>query len=630
MNLHDELEARSHRPATPAMWSVAAIVLVAAVVTVKLSGCAGRSPAEAQDREVRLTSDETVKLYPRYSPDNAWIAYASHTAKPGMFATFVIPPEGGEPRQISPDSLSVYPLSWAADGKGVFCREAEGLGLYLYLIGLDGTVRLVDKGQELTRRIAISSDGKTELVARFNKDNRDMGIRQIGGKLEFLAETPAWEEEAAFGPGPGEVTVVSVPSYLASKSTISTWSPATRIYSPLPLPEGRKHEPAWSPDGTLLAYTGVTDGQSDIWIYDPASTRATALIEDPQDTASPTWSPDGEMLAFIRSTKTSHLFAGEPGSADRRQLTDGPGRDFGVQASPDGKWITFLRKPPGGSGDRGGPSLCVMPAAGGDVKELDLKGVALPMSGHMTLAWSRDGRQIAFNASDGSAKLDIYRIGRDGEGLARVTVEPGEEVEPQWSPDGEFISYTQAGGGRLEVAVVPAHGGLSRVISPEGVKSEVGVWSPRSDRIAHVAYSADGHFELWITSVAAPEKRRRLTQGEAPVWPMHWAADGTELVAMQKKGRDWTIQAISVENGAMREVGRAVPLLSGKDMLCEFPPGAERYRKLVYPAGVILSDGQDRSDLYMIRARESLGTRAASSMTQWLPWRGHIAWAGSF
>jgi Tol biopolymer transport system component len=612
-----------------ALLSAAAIAMVSAGMVMKLSGCAGRSPAEADNREVRLTSDENLKVSPCYSPDNAWIAYGARDgAKPGSFATYLVSPAGGEPRKISPDSVAMFPLQWAADGKAVICREAENTNLHL--VGLDGSARMLRKGEPLTRILAVSPDGELELIARFNGDNRDVGIRKAGGKIEFLAETPAWEEDAVFGPGPGEVTVLSMPSYQAAVSTISTWSPATRAYSPLPLPEGKKYEPAWSLDGKRLAYTAETGGQWDIWTYDPGTTQAKQLVEDPEDSMYPTWSSDGEWLAFIRTSKTSHLFSGPPGASDRRQLTDGPGRDYAPVGSPDGQWIAFLRKPPGGSGQPGTPVLCVMPAGGGEVKELDLKGVALPGSSGEMMSWSRDSRFITFYGSDGSAKMDIYRIGRGGEDLARVTVEPGEELEPRWSPDGRYIAYTLAGAGRLAVAIVPAHGGLPRIVTPEGTKSEGSVWSPGSDRLAHVSYTAKGGFEIWVTPIAAPEQRKRVYVGEGLTWPMFWTEDGEELVLLTNRDRRWSVLALPATGGAAREVGRVTYLTSGKDMVYEFSSGAEKYQRLFYPAGIVLTDGQDRSDLFAIRVREALGTRTASSLTQWLPWRGHIAWAGYF
>jgi len=622
MTQHDEAR-RGPAPArgTLTLWPTLTVAVLVSLIGMKLSGCAGRSDANGGHAELRLTGDEALKSSPRFSPDGAWIAYAARGAT-GAFTVNVIASSGGAPRRITPDSLSLVPYGWAADGRSVFCREAESPKLYR--VGIDGTVQVLDPGQALTRRIAISADGKTEVLSIFNKDNRDLALRLPGAKPAYLAETPAWEEDATFGPRPGEVTVVSAPSYLAPVNTVSIWSPTNRAFTPIPLPEGRKGEPEWTPDGSLLAYTMVSGGQLDLWTYDPATSRAAPIVEGPEDTSSPTWSPDGQRLAFVRSMRTSHLFAGAPEDPARRQLTEGPDRDYAPLTSPDGQWIAFLRRPAQGS-HAGGVRLCVMPARGGEVKELDLKGLALPMAGNQSFAWSNDGRQLAFNASDGASKMDIYRVGRDGSGLARVTVEAGEEVEPQWSPDGRWLSYTQAGSGRLEVVVVPAQGGLPRVLTPPGEKCEAGVWSPGSDRMACVHYRSDAKFEIWIAPVADPGRRRLLTSDETVIWPMYWIREGDAILAMQHEGRNWSLVEISAADGTRRRVGRADQLPSGKDMVWRLLPGNESIARLLYPAGIIVSDGQDRSDLYLIRPRDLASGRLASGNTLRFPWAGVLA-----
>jgi len=601
----------------------AGAALLAAATIAAFSGCGGRSSAATEGREIRLTTDGAPKYYPRYSHDNTRIAYAAHAdGGRDVYATYVIPRTGGQPTKVSPDSLSLYPLEWSPDDRGLLCLEAEGRNLYY--LGLDGSVRRLREGDPLTRVLAITPDGQTALVSRFNRDNRDIAFQKADRKLEYLAETTSWEEDAVFGPRPGDVTVVAAPSYLAPINTIAIWSSTTRTYSPLPLPEGRKRQPAWAPDGGMLAYVVATGGQSDLWLYDPATTRARPLVEDPQEEGQPAWSRDGEGLAFVRGTTTSHLYAGAAGDAGRRQLTDGPATDYSPVASPDGKSVAFLRRPRGGPGTPGSPSLCVVPSAGGEVKELDLKGVTLPSMGSEMIAWSPDSRHLAFSGSDGSAKMDVYRIGRDGEGLARVTVEPGEEVEPRWSPDGRFILFTQTGGHGLDVAIVPAHGGLTRSITPKGEKCEGGVWSPGSDRVAYVSYREDGHFEIWSTSIAEPGRRARLLESKGFVWPMFWTDDGRTLVLLRGSGKSWVVQTLALDGGAVTEIGRGTRTASGKDMLYRFAAGAEKYEKLFYPAGVVVMDGKDSFDLYVIRARERLSTVAASHPSPWTPRYGQF------
>src|SRR5262245_6143042 len=79
--------------ATLAGWlSVATL----AVLVPVLSGWASKSPAEAEDREVRLTQDGMTKYGPRFSPDGQWIAYAASAGgeKSVTMGVYVVPRAG--------------------------------------------------------------------------------------------------------------------------------------------------------------------------------------------------------------------------------------------------------------------------------------------------------------------------------------------------------------------------------------------------------------------------------------------------------------------------------------------------------------------------------------------------------
>jgi TolB protein len=593
-----------------------------------ISGCASRSPAEAENREVRLTQDGVVKFSPRFSPDGAWIAYAAVTGQnAGALGVYVIPRQGGAARKISPDTVNAFPIGWSGDGAGVFCRSMEGRGIYR--VGLNGTTESLDPGDPFARPCAISPDGKTMIELKFNQDNRDVGIHEEGGEFRLLASTPVWEEEAVFGPGQGEVTVVATPSYQAPTSTISVWSPKTRAFTALPLPEGMKSQPAWSPDGHMLAYCYHRDGQTDLWLYDAKSAKSAPLTEDLEDSGSPTWAPDGDWLGFCRSTKVSHIYAGDPRKGNRRQITAGADYDFSATVSKDGKWVAFFRRLASGD-ERGKTVLCVVPVAGGPVRRVDLKGLSLPSKAGDAISWSPDSHDIAFQASEGPSRMDIYRIGRDGTGLARVTVEPGDEIEPRWSPDGRTIAYTRVGGGQTRVAVVPATGGLPRVISQEGVLSEGGMVSPRGDRMVYASFRLDGSSELWMAPLAAPEKRTRVMSSKVVVWPEIWSNDGKDVLVMRGQGSTWHVVAYSADGGTESVVGRAVMLPSGKDMYADFTPEGAKYEELFYPGGIVVADGQDRSDLFLIRARMPVKSTALYMREDRFLCSGFVGLAGCF
>lgn len=57
--------------------------------------------------------------------------------------------------------------------------------------------------------------------------------------------------------------------------------------------------PAWSPDGDKIAFSGSSDGISDLWVYDLEKESLQQITDERYSDLQPEWSPDGEILAFI-------------------------------------------------------------------------------------------------------------------------------------------------------------------------------------------------------------------------------------------------------------------------------------------------------------------------------------------
>lgn len=606
--------------------AVAGLALLAAAAGT--TGCVRRSGARGDAREERITHDGAVKHMLRFSPDGRTIAYAQRQADgKALFGVMVRPVSGGEPRWISPDTIGLLPLRWSADGSAIYCMDTEGRRLYR--LGLDRSLESLGGAGPLARFADVSPDGQTRLVLLFRKDNRDVDVLGPDGPAGKLAATPEWEQGAVLGPGPGQVTVASQSSFESPLAAISIRTLGEPGSKELPLPEGRKYQPAWSPDGRQLAYVVSTNGQLDLWLYDSGTAAAVPTVQDPQDASFPQWSPDGEWLAFCRSVKTSRLFAGERGAPDRRQLTQGPANDFDPKGSPDGRWIAFMRRSAPGTEGADRVALMVMPAAGGPATELDLGGRTLPLKGS-DLVWSNDSQQLAFSAREGSGGLDIYRIRRDGTGLLRVTVDPGDELDPRWSPDGRQISYTRVGGGRTLVAVLPANGGVARVISGENALSEGNAWAPDGSELVYMTYRPDGGFELWRTPAAAPEHRRLVLSSRELTWPMRWTPDGTHVLLVRGSGQTWYFTALELATGKEQRIAIETLHPAGSTMTVKILPEGERYRELLFPAGMLSAEGEESADFYMIRARDLGAARQVSAGTPGFSWIARASWGGFY
>jgi PKD domain/WD40-like Beta Propeller Repeat/Dipeptidyl peptidase IV (DPP IV) N-terminal region len=122
-------------------------------------------------------------------------------------------------------------------------------------------------------------------------------------------------------------------------------------------------QPAWSPDGTKIAFVN----QNDIWVMNADGSARTALATSARGEFRPDWSPDGTKIAYDRDGQIWVMNADGGGQA---QLTgDAFGETGGEPAwSPDGTKIVFSSN---GNGAPNGHDVFVMNADGTGITRLD-------------------------------------------------------------------------------------------------------------------------------------------------------------------------------------------------------------------------------------------------------------------
>ena len=200
------------------------------------------------------------------------------------------------------------------------------------------------------------------------------------------------------------------------------------------------------------------------------------LTNHPVDDMDPAWSPDGTKIAFVsnRSGSTQIHVMGADGKNPIR-LTDGPRRKQDLDWSPDGGKIAFTVSSDHIRGEDPVPHIAVMDADGNN--RVRLQDQASEPS------WSPDGGQIAF-VSWRDENHEIYVIGADGQGLEKVT----HGHSPSFSPDGRRIAYWNGDEGFRHVYVIGADGkNLKRLTHNQGHHSHP-TWSPDGGTIAYIVY----------------------------------------------------------------------------------------------------------------------------------------------
>ncbi len=360
---------------------------------------------------------------PAFSPDGRDIAFVRNTSG-GVADLYVVPTEGGMPERLTHDNSGLEGVAWSPDGRSLFFSSARAGGYSLWRIARTG--------------------GVPRFVAGGGSKIKHPAAARVGGLLAY----ENWRYE---------INIWRVP--LETAETATPAPPAALIVAA----DQWNFEPAWSPDGSRIAFVSTRSGAHEIWLADRDGGHLQQLTAFAGAfVASPRWSPDGSRLLFVASPGgRSDLYVADV--ATRRThvvATDDSGK-VAPSWSRDGRWIYF------GSPRRGDWQIWKVPAAGG-------RPVQVTRDGGYAAVESMDGTVLYFSRIDvpgiwqvpvagGTPELIVRRLRPADAGNWGVTsaglffeVRPDADTDEIW-----LLPATEDGPRRIATLAGQAWSGLT-------------------------------------------------------------------------------------------------------------------------------------------------------------------------
>jgi len=196
-------------------------------------------------------------------------------------------------------------------------------------------------------------------------------------------------------------------------------------------PQADEDYPAWSPDGTKIAFVSNRDGNNEIYVMNSDGTNPTRLTSDPTDDINPSWSPDGTRIVFQskRNGGQWDIFTMNSNGSDVTNITLLAGADTDPSWGASNRIVFSSSR----SGTR--QVYTMNPDGSG------LTGPVTTAGENFLPKWNSVGNRIVF-VSTRDGNNEIYTMRQGGEEQTRLTNNTFNEWDPAYAPDSSKIVYS--------------------------------------------------------------------------------------------------------------------------------------------------------------------------------------------
>lgn len=380
--------------------------------------CAQKLPFDVQAlmKAARLSD-------PQISPDGKRIAFVvqrvdlDKNTKPTHI--YVVPADGGSPRQITTEGDRNERPRWSPDSKRIAFISNRGGSAQVWLMDPDGSnATQVTRLASEAGGVLFSPDGKnlvftSEVYPECPDDacNQKKLEAEKASKVKARIYTSLLYRHWSEWRGARRKHIFIVP---AGGGPARDLTPGTRDAPPFSL--GGPDDYAVSPDGAELCFVMNPDPEpavstnSELYVVPAAGGQPRKITTNVGADNSPQYSPDGKLIAWRAQLRAGYesdrwrLVVADRVTAEAKILTESMDRSVGSFAfSPDSKRIFFTVE------DRGRQALQMIPASGGGIR------VIASGASHLgDVQFSGDGKIMVYTEQSASRPVEIFKAQSEG------------------------------------------------------------------------------------------------------------------------------------------------------------------------------------------------------------------------
>lgn len=363
------------------------------------------------------------------------------------------------------------------------------------------------------------------------------------------------------------------------KGTEGAGSPQRLTESPTTPPWARDDYPAWSPDGSRIAFIRVTrEAANDVYVIaaDGSGPRKVTAVSG----IPVRWAADGRSLVVSDRNSGSEpysIFLVAVDTGARTRVTSPPlasRGDLFASASPDGRYLAFSRA----------PTLATADVFLTSLDTHDVRPLTFDQHGIAGVAWTPDSKGIVFSSyrsgglslwhvpigessgeptlvsgleggasyptlsgqqgagpwklayNYGSQDVNIWRTDLQGEGTQRAVVSGTRyDSDPAVSPDGTMIAFASNRTGATEIWVANTDGSNAREVTfRQGPLAISPSWSPDGRHLAF-ASTVGTNRDIFVIDLDGSQPLRLTTEPSEEGNPS-WSQDGKWIYFQSNRG----------------------------------------------------------------------------------------------